>query len=223
MDRQNFLLHLRGFSIFRGLDDAALSKLARGAVSRICKSKEMIFIEGESSSGLHYLASGCAKVIKQSLEGREQILRIINAGETFNDIGAFTDRPNPATVIALEECGVWILPRAVIAQTLREQPEMAQHIIENMADNLVQLVNLVADLSLRSVTARLARLLLDEADGDVIRRPRWQTQSELAARLGTVPDVLQRAMRALQSEGAIEISRQEIRIVNRATLETLCK
>lgn len=213
-----FLDSLRAFPIFRGLSEAALAQLAGGAARREFRAKQVIFLEGETSSGLHYLAAGCVKAVKQSLEGREQILRVINPGEMFNDIGAFTDRPNPATAIALEDSILWVLPRSAIAHALRQQPEMAQHIIENMAESLTQLVNLVADLSLRSVTSRLARLLMDEAEGDVIRRPRWQTQAELAARLGTVPDVLQRAIRALQADGAIEVTRAEIRILNRAAL-----
>ncbi|HQV68762.1 MAG TPA: Crp/Fnr family transcriptional regulator [Thermoflexales bacterium] len=222
-DNHAFLNHLRALPVFRGLSEAALAQLAGGAAWREFRAKQVIFLEGETSSGLHYLASGCVKAVKQSLEGREHILRVINPGEMFNDIGAFTDRPNPATAIALEDSGIWVLPRSAIAQTLRQQPEMAQHIIENMAESLVQLVNLVADLSFRSVASRLARLLMDEAEGDVIRRPRWQTQAELAAQLGTVPDVLQRAIRALQADGAIEVTRAEIRILNRPALRAWCE
>lgn len=209
--------------MFAGLSESAFARLAARAIWREYAAREVIFLEGDTSSGLLYLSWGCVKALKQSLDGREQILRVINPGETFNDIGAFTNRPNPATAIALEASGIWMLPRQAMTQTLREQPEMGQHIIENMADSLAQLVNLVADLSLRSVTARLARLLLDAAEDGVVRRPRWQTQTELAARLGTVPDVIQRAMRGLQSEGAIEVERQEIRIVNRAALLALCE
>lgn len=78
--------------------------------------------------------------------------------------------------------------------------------IEDMADRMVDLVDLVADLSLRSVTERLAKLLLEEAIDGVLVRPRWLTLPELAARLGTVPDVVQRALGRLAADGVVESS-----------------
>lgn len=55
-------------------------------------------------------------------------------------------------------------------------PELAQRLIENITDRAIDLVALVEDLSLRTVTGRLARLLLESATGDVLHRPRWYTQ-----------------------------------------------
>jgi CRP-like cAMP-binding protein len=50
-------------------------------------------------------------VIKRSLDGREQILRFVSPGEIFNEIGVFANRPNPATVVALEAAEVCCLVR----------------------------------------------------------------------------------------------------------------
>jgi DNA-binding GntR family transcriptional regulator len=87
-----------------------------------------------------------------------------------------------------------------------------------MAERVQHLVTLVADLSLRSVIGRLARLLLEDAEGDILHRPQWYTQSELAARLGTVPDVIQRALRTLESDAIIDVQRHLIRIQDRPAL-----
>ncbi len=223
-DRPNpdrLIEQLRALPFFKGLDDQTLGSLARSAVWRDYAAGEVVFLEGETSTGLYYLASGWIKVIKSSPEGREQVLRFFGPGETFNEIAAFSSRPNPATALALEPAGIWLLSRQAITRLLREQPELAQNIIESMAQRVIDLVNLVADLSLRSVTGRLARLLLDEAREDVLPRPGWHTQAELAARLGTVPDVVQRALRGLESAGAIEVQRHEIRIRDRVALEKL--
>ena len=220
-DLAHLIAQLRANPFFKGLDDRTLTDLARAAVWREHAAGEVVFLEGEASPGLYYLQFGWLKAVKSSPEGREQVLRFIGPGETFNEIGAFASRPNPATAIALEAAGVWLLRREVMMRLLRNQPDLAQRVIENMAGRVVDLVNLVADLSLRPVTGRLARMLLDEASGDVLHRPRWQTQAELAARLGTVPDVIQRALRGLESEGAIEVQRHEIHIRDRAALEKL--
>jgi CRP/FNR family transcriptional regulator len=215
--------HLRANPFFKGLDDQLLTDLAREAVWREHAAGEVVFLEGEASPGLYYLQTGWLKAVKSSPEGREQVLRFIGPGETFNEIGAFASLPNPATAIALEPAGVWLLRREAVMRLLHKRPDLAQRLIENMAGRVVDLVKLVADLSLRPVTGRLARLLLDGATGDVLHRPRWYTQAELAARLGTVPDVVQRAMRGLEAEGAIEVERHLIRILDRAALEKLAQ
>ena len=223
-DRPNavhLIQQLHASPFFTGLDDEALAGLVREAVWRNYAAGEVVFLEGEVSPGLYYLDSGWLKAVKTSPEGREQTLRFIGPGETFNEIGAFANRPNPATAIALEPTSLWLLPRAAVLHLLRERPDVASRVIENMADRVIDLVNLVTDLSLRPVTGRLARLLLDGATGDVLHRPRWHTQAELAARLGTVPDVVQRVLRNLESEGAIEVQRHAIHIRNRAALEKL--
>lgn len=148
-------------------------------------------------------------------------MRHIGPGEVFNEVGAFAKQPNPATAIALEPSKLWLLPRTSVAKLLRTQPEIAERVIASLAARVVTLVNLVTDLSLKSVAGRLARLLLDSAEGDILYRPHWYTQSELAARLGTVPDVVQRGLRNLESEGIIQVERQRILILDRAALERL--
>ena len=82
-------------------------------------------------------------------------------------------------------------------------PTLALPMLDSMATRISELVELVADLSLHTVTARLARLLLEQAQDDLIQRRSWATQAEMAARLGTVPDVLSRALRTLIEAGLI--------------------
>ncbi len=68
------------------------------------------------------------------------------------------------------------------------------------------------------MTARLAKLLLLQLTDDqqtAIPRHHWETQAEIAARLGTVPDVIHRALRSLESEGLIQVERQRIVILDR--------
>lgn len=220
-DLNQLITHLHSLPYFKGLDDSTLRDLADDSVWREYNSGEIVFFEGDESQGLHYLQSGWLKVVKTSPEGREQVLRFLSAGETFNEIGALANRPNPATVIALEAAGVWLLRRNSIRHLMRERPDFTERVIENMADRVIELVALVTDLSLRTVTGRLARLLLDDAEGDVLHRPRWYTQAELASRLGTVPDVVQRAMRGLEVDGIIAVERHQIKIRDRAALEKL--
>jgi len=215
---EQFVRQLGALPLFEGLDESVLRDLARGARWREYQAGEVVVLEGEAQPGLYFLESGWLKIVKVAASGREQILRFMEPGETFNEIGVFADQPNPATAIALETAGVWLIRRENLLHLFQDRPEFAQEVIAKMAERMLYLVSLVTDLSLRPVTGRLARLLLEEAQEDVLHRPRWFTQAELAARLGTVPDVIQRALRALESDGLISVERHQVRILDRGAL-----
>lgn len=209
---------LQSFEFLRGIELESLSTLAASAIWKIYPADSVVFWEGDTETHLFYLQYGWLKVIKTGGDGREQTLRFLGPGEIFNEIGVFARRPNPATAMTLEEAGIWLIPRPALEQILFSHPQTAVRILENMADRFINLVDLTADLSLRTVEARLAKLLLEQADGDIIPRRRWTTQTELAARLGTVPDVLSRVMREMIKEGVIVMEKVQIRILNRPRL-----
>ena len=205
---------LSTISFLRGLELAILDEVAQAAFWRVYRAGAPVFWEGEQAAGLYYLRSGWLKVVKSSADGREQVLRFLGPGETFNEVGVLADHPNPATAIALEDATLWLIERAALRRLLLAHPDVALRVLQNMAERVAGLVQLVADLSLHSVEARLARFLLEQAEGDEVVRRRWNTQSELAARLGTVPDVLSRALRILSEAGLIAVDRQRIQILD---------
>lgn len=209
---------LQAFEFLRGLDQKVVAALAASAIWKIYAQDTVVFWEGDIETNLFYLQYGWLKVIKSGPDGREQILRFLGPGEVFNEIGVFAKRPSPATALALEESGIWLIPRIALEQVLLNHPHTALQIMENMAEHFIGLVALTADLSLRTVEARLAKMLLEQSENGVIPRQRWATQSELAAHLGTVPDVLSRILRELAKAGLVEIDKQQIRILNRSGL-----
>jgi CRP/FNR family transcriptional regulator len=95
--------------------------------------------------------------------------------------------------------------------------------VKDLASKVMHLVQMVEDLSLRSVEARLARLLLEQAVGEVLLRQRWDTQSEMAARLGTVPDMVNRALRKLVEDRLILVERHQIQILDREGLKVAAR
>jgi len=217
-DPSLLLKRLQDFDFLRGLDIETFTALANSTVWKVFPPNAVIFWEGDTESNLYYLQYGSLKALRTAPDGREQVLRFLDAGEIFNEIGVLAKRPNPVTAVALEESGIWLIPRHALEEVVMKYPQTALHIIGNMADKIISLVTLAADLSLKTVEARFAKLLLDSAESDVIERRRWTNQTELAAHLGTVPDVLSRVIRELTKAGLIEMDKQQIRILNRAGL-----
>lgn len=206
---------------FRNLDPAALAAVVGSAVQRGYEPEQIVLLEGEPDGGFLIVLDGWLKVSKISIDGREQILHFLGSGEAFNAISVFTGTPNPATVTALEPSAMCVIPRAKMLHLLDTQPTLARVIIHELAGRVLHLIALVEDLSLRRVESRFARLLLEEAQDNVIRRKRWATQTEIAARLGTVPDVVSRTVRKLIEQGVLQVTRSEITILDRPHLEMI--
>ena len=203
---------------FNGLEDSILEEIAQTAVRRDFEPKQVVFLEDEPCDGLYMVQNGWLKSVKTSSTGREQVVRFVGPGEEFSGVGVFAGTRNQATVIALEQSRVWVVVREPLLKLMERHPALTQIIIKNLAKRIHHLMALVANLSLLPVEARLAQFILDHATDEVMRRRIWSTQAEMAARLGTVPDVLNRALRSLAEEGLIKIERQRIQILNRGRL-----
>ena len=205
---------LSAVSYFAQLDDRALQAVARASLRRDYGTDQTVFVEGEPCTGLYVVEEGWLKAVKMSIEGREQVLRFVGPGEVVNEIGVFADTRNPATAIALEPTTSWLIHQQAILRLLEEEPGFARSVAQSLSQRVLHLVSLVEDLSLRTVEARLARLLLEEAEHHMVQRQRWATQAEMAARLGTVLDVINRALHGLAREGLIQVERHQIRILD---------
>ena len=210
---------LHTISYFHGLDDEVLRALAPTIRRQRHDPDSVLFSEGEVVSNLYRINSGWVKAVRFSPDGREQVLRFLGPGETFNEVGMLIFQPSPATIITMEPTEMWIIPREAVRAVLIARPAALMRVMENMADRLATLVQLVSDLSLLTVETRLVRWLLLSCDENgLVHRRRWATQAALAAHLGTTPDVLRRSLRALEDAGLISVTRKQIRIVDQAGL-----
>lgn len=214
---------LKSVSYFSNLDEAVLKLVAQSAIQRVYEQGQVILLEGEPCPGLYILEDGWLKVIKIGLDGREQVLQMLKAGDAFNALSVFTETPNQATVIALETSRVWIVQGDMLMRLMEEHPALAHHVVKDLANRVIHLVQMVEDLSLRSVEARMARLLLQQAQGDTVERRRWATQAEMASRLGTVTDVVNRTLRKMSEMGLINVQRHQIEILDLQGLKDLAQ
>ena len=223
VEKPDVLADLRQIPWLELLDQRGWDDLLAATRLQTYNPGEVVFLEGDPPSAFYVVHRGWVKAVKLSIEGREQILDFIGPGRPINIAVVFAEQRNPATLIALEGCELWAIDQAVVLALLDRYPAMARRVIQTLAGRLLHTISLIEDLSLRSVTARLARILLmqlDDSKKPVIARRRWATQAEIAARLGTVPDVINRALRNLADEGLIEVDRHQIVILDRAGLRT---
>lgn len=211
---------LRNNGYFTGLDEAVLKDLAMATSLRTYESGEVLFWQGEPCAGLHILHTGSVKLFKLSPKGRELVVRVITEGATFNEVPVFDGGANAVNAAALGASEIWVVDTLIIRQSLHNNPQMAEAVILNLANNLRGLVELVEELSFFQIPNRLARLI-NQLPEEQLNGPKAQrlTQDELAARLGTVREVVGRGLRELDLSGAIRVSRGRIHIVSQALLD----
>lgn len=222
-DTPDPLADLQKIPWLKTLDQAGWDELLAATQLRSYNSGEVIFLEGDLPETFYVIHQGWVKAVKLSPEGREQILDFMGPGRPINIAPVFAEQPLPVTLVALETSTLWAIQQSTLLELLDRYPAMARMVIRTLAGRLLYTVSLIEDLALRSVTARLAKLLLlrlEESGQTVITRHRWATQAEIAARLGTVPDVVNRALRTLADEGLIQVGRRQIVILDRDALTT---
>ncbi len=207
---------------FSDLPGDVQEALIRAAHLRRFRAGQVVYLEGEPAEAVFLLAQGWVKATRVSCRGREQALRFLHAGELFGDVAVFSGVPYPATVTALELVAAWALPAETILRLSQDSAALTMVIARHMAERVLYYVDLIEDLSLCKVEARVARTLLryaEEQNGRwLIPRQPWTTFDEMAVRLGTVRDVLSRALRTLENEGLLKVERSGIFILDREAL-----
>lgn len=214
------LTALHNCPYFSGLNESTLIELASGMHLAHFSRGETVFWQDEAGAGLHIIRHGSIKLIKISPQGREYIVNIIEDGATFNEVSVFDGQKNPINVVAIDETDIWVIDPQLIRSILASHPEMSQAVILNLAYNLRKMVGILEELSFLQVTHRLARLLAkmtpEQLAGETGTR---LTQHQLAARLGTVREVVARSLRELEHCGAIRVNQRQIVILDRALLQ----
>ncbi len=209
---------LRNIQLFAPLSESALACIADVVTPRMYPAETLIVVEGDICEAAYFIIEGHVEVYRMSLQGRQQVLARLGPGQAFNTVPLFqSDGRNHASAIARTDVTLYALLKGDFARALRDCPDLALVILQDFADRLAHLTNLVEDLALRSVRGRLARFLLQQADGSAVTQ-KW-TQDEMAAHLGTVRDMIGRSLRALTDAQMIRIDRGRIVLLDRAALE----
>ena len=138
---------VKGNPYFKDLNEKILSEIVTGMRLYSFERDEIIFWEGDESSGLHMIRKGSVKLFKLSPQGRELVIKVFDQGATFNEVPVFDHQPNPVNVAALEDCELWTIDAEVIRNCISHYLEMAQSVINNLCQNLRMLLGTVGELS----------------------------------------------------------------------------
>ena len=220
---------LRRTALFGDLDDAELNALAGRAIERRLARDEILFVAGDEARGLFVIVSGSLRAYREGVDGREQVIHVERAGSTIAELPVFDDKPYPSTVAAEEETVVLFLDKDDVKSLCLKFPQIALAALKMLAGRLRKCAELVEELSLREVDQRLARWLLSEARARGYRAATGievtlvLTNQQIATRIGSVREVVSRALSRLQQNGLIIVDGRRITISDEQALEVFAE
>lgn len=219
------IIALKRTKMFEELDDTTLHVLAERAIEQHFQKDEVLFLAGEEAQGLYVIVEGAVRAFRASLDGREQVIHVERAGATIAELPVFDDGTYPSTAAAEEETAVLFIDKRDVKQLCLDHPQITLAALKVLAGRLRRCAELVEALSLREVGQRLARLLLAEARRSGERNANGitinlsQTNQQIAARIGSVREVVSRAFTRLQHDGLIIVEGRGLTIPNEKALE----
>jgi CRP-like cAMP-binding protein len=220
---------LQRIYLFSGLPPADLEPLARMAVRKNFVRGATIFWEGKEAQGFYILIAGQIKLVKSSPDGKEYIMRLVGTGETFAEAAVFGDIPYPVTAMALEDSQTLFFPKAPFLNHLAATPALARNMLATLSRLMFHLTQQLEDLSLKEVSARLARYILERCQnihGEISQGLQCElptTKTHLASYLGTISETLSRTLSRFKSLGLIEVDKGKITILDPVALQKMVR
>lgn len=213
---------LKTIAYFSGLSSTELNSVRKFVFEKAVAEAEIIQFEGEPARALYFIVSGLGKVFKTSAEGKEQVLYFVRPGDSFNDVSAFEDSLSLTSVETMMPVVLYGVKKGDLEVILREYPQIALNMLKTLSRRVKHLVSLVEDLSFRSVTNRVAKILLEYAGDGIDHKPRL-TQQEMAAIAGTAREMVGRSLKTLKDEGTIKLDRNRIIITDKEALREMAR
>ena len=220
---------LKRLSVFAKLEDEGLDRLADLSRVMHLQRKQMVFSEGEPYRGMFIILEGLAVVYRLSDDGRMLILQVCRPGDFFAEVPLFEaeDAAYPAHARVTRDSEVLFLPRERFVPFLKQHPEVVWELLSSFASRLKELSQRLEGVTLREVTARLARYLVRELEsaglgGEV--RPSLTlpiAKGSLASYLGTVHETLSRTFARLIKARIVAVEGPRVRILDMERLRRL--
>lgn len=219
MDTSKFL---KTSTLFAGLDDNEVQALADVMSVKHLSKGIIVFMDGDEATGFYVLFEGKIRIYKSSPEGKEYTIHIIKPNQFFAEVAIFQGKNYPADCMALEDSVVGYFPKDRFLQLIEKHPKISLKIIASLSRFLREYNQMVEELALKEVSARLARYILEKANGRSQKTIVIDiTKTELAKHLGTISETLSRNFKKMRDKGVIEVNNQEITIHDFDHLESI--
>ena len=206
--------------LFSALDaEAAVAMRASMAEMRVQRGG-IIFAEGEAGERMYVALDGKVKLGHTSPDGRESLLAVLGPGEVFGELSLFDPGPRTATATAVTDTVVVGLGHADLRPWLTGRPEVAESLLQALAQRLRRTNEALAYLVFSDVPGLVAKQLLDLADKfgqpgpDGVLVHHDLTQEELAQLVGASRETVNKALADFTQRGWVEVDQRQVLLID---------
>ena len=218
---------LRSCQLFGGLPLPDLSHLAAITLLKNLEKGDYLFHEGDPSQGFYIVQRGAINVHRVNAAGKEQVIHVFRAGESFAEASLATDKGYPADARALESSQVLLIQKVGFLTLLKQQPELALRMLGSMSVHLRVLVGQLEDLTMKDVETRLANWLVKRCPNRDSQTPftfeLTMTKRVLAAELGAVSETFSRTLAKFRQQKLLIVKGKTVTVLCPASLTALLR
>jgi CRP-like cAMP-binding protein len=184
------------------------------AVDRKLKAGEQLFHLGDRTSGLYEVLEGRVRMTRVDRSGRETVLYVSGAGETFAEASLFSPAYH-CDAVASTDALVRVYPKSAVLEVFAKDAKAAQAFTATLAHQLMGLRTRLAQRDIRSARERVRHFLALNSGADGRTVELRGTVKDLAAELGLTHEALYRTLAVLERAGEIRRSKAKITLLRR--------
>ena len=206
--------------LFVALDAEAAAALRASMSETRLGRGDVVFAEGEPGNRMYVVLDGKVKLGHASVDGRESLLAVLGPGEMFGELSLFDPGPRTATATAITDAVVLGLGHESLRPWLAGRPEVAEALLQALAQRLRRTNEAMGDLVFSDVPGRVAKALLDLADKfgqpgpDGVLVHHDLTQEELAQLVGASRETVNKALADFAQRGWIQVDQREVLLLD---------
>ena len=203
---------LRRSDLFGTLPDAALHAAAADATLRAMRRGERLWDHGTAPSVLGVVASGRVKCWSRGHDSRQWVSSVVRPGGVCGLAACVDGGPYTCNAEPIERSRVVFIPRTALLDLMQREPAFGRRVALTLAGEFRRVVEVCEDVTLHTPLERLAHYLQSQAAVSGVVELR-ETQTQIAAQLGTVREVVGRGFRCLATRGVIARSGRVVRVL----------
>lgn len=200
-------------ALIAALPDPGVRALASLGRMHTYPKQTVVISEGDSGGTVYIILSGRVRVFSSDENGRLVVLDVLGRGEIVGEMGLDGSRRS-ASVMTIEPTTMVVLETAVLRERLKVDPDLAMLIVSELLRRLRRTTSIVKTLALGDVYERLAEVLKElfasSPSGTALE---GLTQQDLADRIGSSRDMVNRIVRDLEKGGYLQIARRKITLL----------
>lgn len=210
--------------LFAGIAPQVLKDIMKFSRVHHYEKGAMIFMQGEQAMRFYILLNGWVKLYKSNAEGQESILQMVKSGDTMLETTIFGATQLPVNAQAVEHTDLLSIPASIMREKLQSDQTLAMNMMAVLADRSQAMISQFEQLTLKSVSQRVGRFLLNLMLDSGERSTRFDLpydKSLIAGYLGMKPETFSRALQALKDRG-IDVDRSHISLPDVFALCEFC-